>query len=117
MPTYDYECRSCGHRIEVIHPMTDEGPTTCEVCGGSLRRVLHPTGIIFRGAGFYKTDSRAAASGASSSGAAEGGTKPATEPTAASRPSDTTPGGATAGAGETPTSPKTDRSAGDGSAA
>jgi len=65
VPTYDYQCRSCGHTIEVIHSMTEEGPSTCEVCGGELRRVLYPTGIIFKGSGFYKTDSRA--SGGSSS--------------------------------------------------
>ena len=45
--------------------MTEEGPTTCERCGGSLRRVLFPTGIIFKGSGFYKTDSRASGSGSS----------------------------------------------------
>jgi putative FmdB family regulatory protein len=58
LPTYDYQCRNCGHTIEVIHPMTEDGPSTCEVCGGPLRRILHPAGIIFKGSGFYKTDSR-----------------------------------------------------------
>ena len=65
VPTYDYQCRTCGHTIEVIHSMQEEGPQTCERCGGQLRRVLYPTGIIFKGSGFYKTDSRS--SGASSS--------------------------------------------------
>jgi len=58
VPTYDYQCRSCGTVTEVIHSMLEDGPTVCEACGGELRRVLHPTGIIFRGSGFYKTDSR-----------------------------------------------------------
>lgn len=62
LPTYDYKCRSCGHTIEVIHPMQEDGPSTCEVCGGELRRIMHPAGIIFRGSGFYKTDSRSASS-------------------------------------------------------
>jgi putative FmdB family regulatory protein len=62
LPTYDYQCRDCGNTIEVIHPMTEEGPSTCEVCGGSLRRILHPAGIIFKGSGFYKTDSRSSSS-------------------------------------------------------
>jgi putative FmdB family regulatory protein len=68
VPTYDYECRSCGNRIEVIHSMLEDGPSTCEVCGGALKRVIYPTGIIFKGSGFYKTDSRnsGATSGASS---------------------------------------------------
>lgn len=58
MPTYDYQCRSCGAVTEVIHSMTEEGPAACERCGGELRRVLYPTGIIFKGSGFYSTDSR-----------------------------------------------------------
>jgi putative FmdB family regulatory protein len=62
VPTYDYECRSCGHRFEVIHSMLEDGPTTCERCEGPLRRVLHPAGIIFRGSGFYSTDSRSSQS-------------------------------------------------------
>ena len=58
MPTYDYQCRSCGTVTEVIHAMTEDGPSVCERCGGELRRVLYPAGIIFKGAGFYRTDSR-----------------------------------------------------------
>ena len=64
MPTYDYRCRQCGRTTEVIHSMLEDGPTTCEHCGGPLRRVLHPTGIIFKGSGFYRTDSRTSASDA-----------------------------------------------------
>ena len=75
MPTYDYQCRSCGTITEVVHSMFEDGPTTCERCGGELRRVFHPTGIIFKGGGFYKTDSRSASSGAvaGSSGGGSGG--------------------------------------------
>ena len=58
MPTYDYRCRDCGHTIEVIHPMSEDGPSACEVCGGPVRRVLFPAGIIFKGSGFYRNDSR-----------------------------------------------------------
>ena len=60
MPTYDYQCRSCGSTTEVIHSMTESGPSVCDRCGGELRRVLYPTGIIFKGSGFYRTDSRKA---------------------------------------------------------
>jgi putative FmdB family regulatory protein len=70
VPTYDYQCRSCGNTTEVIHSMLEEGPTTCEICGGQLRRVFYPTGIIFKGTGFYKTDSRSSATSDSSSRAA-----------------------------------------------
>jgi putative FmdB family regulatory protein len=58
VPTYDYACRTCGNRLEVIHAMTAEGPSACTQCGGELRRILFPAGIIFKGSGFYKTDSR-----------------------------------------------------------
>jgi putative FmdB family regulatory protein len=58
VPTYDYQCRSCGAVTEVIHAMSEDGPAVCERCGGELRRVLYPAGIIFKGSGFYRTDSR-----------------------------------------------------------
>ena len=77
MPTYDYQCRQCGHTIEVIHSMQESGPQQCERCGGELRRVLYPAGIIFKGSGFYKTDSRSAGSSTSTSSSAAA-TKPAT---------------------------------------
>jgi putative FmdB family regulatory protein len=67
VPTYDYQCRQCGHTIEVIHSMQESGPERCERCGGELRRVLFPAGIIFKGSGFYKTDSRSAGSSSSAS--------------------------------------------------
>ncbi|HUH16600.1 MAG TPA: FmdB family zinc ribbon protein [Methylomirabilota bacterium] len=63
MPTYDYQCRSCGVTVEVIHSMLADGPTSCERCGGDLRRVLHAAGIIFKGSGFYRTDSRTTSGG------------------------------------------------------
>ena len=69
MPTYDYQCRECGHTIEVIHSMQESGPERCERCGGELRRVLFPAGIIFKGSGFYKTDSRSAGSSSTSTSA------------------------------------------------
>lgn len=74
VPTYDYQCRSCGTVTEVIHSMLEEGPTTCERCGGELRRVLYPAGIIFKGSGFYATDSRSSSSAGTSAtkGAAKG---------------------------------------------
>jgi putative FmdB family regulatory protein len=59
VPTYDYQCRACGAVIEVIHPMSEDGPAVCDTCGGALRRVLFPAGIIFKGSGFYRNDSRA----------------------------------------------------------
>ncbi|MCA1571721.1 MAG: FmdB family transcriptional regulator [Chloroflexi bacterium] len=74
MPTYDYQCRACGTVTEVIHSMLVDGPSVCELCGGKLRRVLYPTGIIFKGSGFYRNDSRAGSSGSEGAASAGGAT-------------------------------------------
>jgi putative FmdB family regulatory protein len=59
MPTYEYRCVSCGNLVEV-YQRVDEAPLrVCERCGGELRKVFHPAGIVFKGSGFYATDSRA----------------------------------------------------------
>jgi putative FmdB family regulatory protein len=79
VPTYDYQCRACGTVTEVIHSMLDDGPAVCELCGGGLRRVLYPTGIIFKGSGFYRNDSRASTSSSSVAAADKsGGQEPST---------------------------------------
>jgi putative FmdB family regulatory protein len=64
MPTYEYACLSCGHHVEVYQRFSDEPLTVCGVCGGPLRKVFHPAGILFKGSGFYATDSRSSRSGA-----------------------------------------------------
>ena len=61
MPTYEYACQSCGSHIEVYQRFSDEPLRECGVCGGPLRKVFHAAGILFKGSGFYATDSRAAA--------------------------------------------------------
>ena len=68
MPTYDYACTECGDRTEVVRSFSDEPPTTCTVCGGPLRKVFTPVGIVFKGSGFYRTDSRAKSSSPKSDG-------------------------------------------------
>jgi putative FmdB family regulatory protein len=58
MPTYEYVCLSCDRHFEVYQSFSDEPLRTCEVCGGPLRRVFHPVGIVLKGSGFYSTDNR-----------------------------------------------------------
>jgi putative FmdB family regulatory protein len=58
MPTYEYACTTCDNRFEVFQRIEDDPPTVCERCGGTLRKVFHPAGIVFKGSGFYATDSR-----------------------------------------------------------
>ena len=65
MPTYEYACQSCGRHLEVHQRFSDEALTICGVCGGPLRKVFHPAGILFKGSGFYATDSRSGSRGSS----------------------------------------------------
>jgi putative FmdB family regulatory protein len=58
MPTYEYACTECGNRLEVVQSISEAPLTTCPVCGGALRKVFSPVGIVFKGSGFYRTDSR-----------------------------------------------------------
>jgi putative FmdB family regulatory protein len=58
VPTYQYACTECGERTEVVQKFTDDALTTCATCGGKLRKVYSPVGIVFKGSGFYRTDSR-----------------------------------------------------------
>lgn len=58
MPTYQYACTACDERLEVVQKFTDDPLTECAVCGGRLRKVFSPVGIVFKGSGFYRTDSR-----------------------------------------------------------
>ena len=68
MPTYEYACTACGHRLEAVQTFSDDPLTECPECGGQLRKVYGSVGIVLKGSGFYKTDSRAAASAANGSG-------------------------------------------------
>ena len=68
MPTYEYACVDCGKHIEVVQSMSDPPLTVCAACGGRLRKVFAPIGIVFKGSGFYRTDSRAKSSSPKSDG-------------------------------------------------
>lgn len=59
MPTYQYACTACDDRLEVAQKFTDDPLTECSSCGGRLRKVFSPVGVVFKGSGFYRNDSRA----------------------------------------------------------
>jgi putative FmdB family regulatory protein len=63
LPTYEYACTACGHRLEAVQKFTDDPLTECPECGAELRKVYGAVGIVLKGSGFYKTDSRAASGG------------------------------------------------------
>ena len=77
MPTYQYACTACDERLEVVQSFTDAALTECPVCGGALRKVFSAVGVVFKGSGFYKNDSRKATPGGEKSK-----DKPATDTTA-----------------------------------
>ena len=58
MPTYQYTCTECGEPLEAVQKFTDAPLTVCPACGGRLRKVFSAVGIVFKGSGFYRTDSR-----------------------------------------------------------
>lgn len=58
VPLYEYECLQNGHVFEVRHPITADPVKECPQCGSEVRRIIHPVGIVFKGSGFYATDSR-----------------------------------------------------------
>ncbi|PKV93996.1 putative FmdB family regulatory protein [Amycolatopsis echigonensis] len=58
MPTYQYACKECDHRFEAVQSFSDPSLTVCPQCSGTLRKVFSSVGVVFKGSGFYRTDSR-----------------------------------------------------------
>jgi putative FmdB family regulatory protein len=58
LPTYSYACTECGNRFDVVQAFTDDALTTCDQCSGRLRKLFNSVGVVFKGSGFYRTDSR-----------------------------------------------------------
>ena len=73
MPTYQYNCTECGVQVEAVQKFSDEPLSVCASCGGRLRKVFSPVGIVFKGSGFYRTDSRNGSSSATATKANETG--------------------------------------------
>jgi putative FmdB family regulatory protein len=71
MPTYQYRCTACGHDLEAVQKFTDAALTECPNCGGSLRKVFNAVGVVFKGSGFYRTDSRNGGGNGDGSGSAD----------------------------------------------
>src|SRR3954471_6480380 len=66
VPTYQYACTECGHAFEQVQSFSEDAPTVCPACSGKLRKLYNAVGVVFKGSGFYRTDSRSA-SGSSES--------------------------------------------------
>lgn len=79
MPTYQYACTACDHAFEQFQAFTEDALTECPRCGGRLRKLFNAVGVVFKGSGFYRTDSRAASSSAEGGSSAGGSTATKTE--------------------------------------
>ena len=77
MPTYTYQCDSCGHGFEAVQRFADDPLTECPQCGASIRRVIQPVGVVFKGSGWYITDSRPKSSSEGGDGARDAPSKAA----------------------------------------
>ncbi|WP_314250655.1 FmdB family zinc ribbon protein [Streptomyces kutzneri] len=94
MPTYQYQCTECGEGLEAVQKFTDDALTVCPSCDGRLKKVFSAVGIVFKGSGFYRNDSR----GASSS------STPASKPSSSSSSSPTSTAAAAPAASSSSTS-------------
>ena len=71
MPTYSYACTACDHRFDAVQSFSDDSLTVCPECGGRLRKVFSAVGVVFKGGGFYRTDSRSGSSASVPAGKSE----------------------------------------------
>ncbi|KAA1428481.1 FmdB family zinc ribbon protein [Nocardioides antri] len=94
MPTYQYACNDCGHDFEQFQSFSEDALTVCPECSGKLRKLYNAVGVVFKGSGFYRTDSR----GKSAS------TEPAATPSAPSAPSAASAGSSSSDSGSSSTS-------------
>ncbi|MCV7009140.1 FmdB family zinc ribbon protein [Mycobacterium gordonae] len=76
MPTYSYVCTECGDRFDKVQAFTDDALTTCEKCSGRLRKLFNSVGVVFKGSGFYRTDSREAGKKSNGSSGESSDSKP-----------------------------------------
>jgi putative FmdB family regulatory protein len=86
VPTYSYACTECGHRFDAVQAFSDAALTTCRECNGRLRKLFGNVGVVFKGSGFYRTDSRE--SGKSSSNGSSGSSSNGSESTSSSSSSE-----------------------------
>jgi putative FmdB family regulatory protein len=105
VPTYQYACTECGHAFEQFQSFSDDSLTVCPACDGKLRKVFNAVGVVFKGSGFYRTDSR-------SDGGSSSTTTATTTTASTTTPSSSSDSGSSNGSGSsTPAKAKSDTSA------
>ena len=88
MPTYSYACTECGHRFDAVQAFTDDALDVCPQCSGRLRKLFGSVGVVFKGSGFYRTDSRAGSVSSSPNGDKKSGTSTESSDTSSSKSTD-----------------------------
>ncbi|MBX7552259.1 FmdB family zinc ribbon protein [Streptomyces sp. NPDC004232] len=91
MPTYQYQCTECGEGLEAVQKFTDDALTECPNCGGRLKKVFSAVGIVFKGSGFYRNDSRGSTSSSSPASKPSGSSSSTTSSGTTSSSSDAKP--------------------------
>ena len=99
MPTYQYACTECGHQLEAVQSFADEPLTECPACEGRLRKLFNSVGIVFKGSGFYRTDSRTNGSEGADAGSAPAKSESSKGSDSGSSPSGGDSGSTTGGSG------------------
>lgn len=85
MPTYQYACTECGHAFEQVQSFSDDALTECPECRGRLRKVFNAVGVVFKGSGFYRTDSRSGSSATDTASSSSSSSETKTETKTASK--------------------------------
>ncbi|WP_344340862.1 FmdB family zinc ribbon protein [Kitasatospora putterlickiae] len=96
MPTYQYQCTECGNGLEAVQKFTDEPLTTCPDCQGRLRKIFSAVGVVFKGSGFYRTDSRSSSSSSVGSGSSSSASSSTSTSSSSSSSSSSTPAASSA---------------------
>lgn len=110
MPTYQYRCTACDHAFDQVQSFSDDALTVCPECRGRLRKVFNSVGVVFKGSGFYKTDSR-------STSTASEGAAPAASSSSDSKSSSSADSSGSAGSGSSSSTPSTPASSSTSSSA
>ncbi len=106
MPTYQYACTECGHAFEQFQSFSDDALTTCPECEGWLRKLFNAVGVVFKGSGFYRTDSRSeSGAGSSTSSSSNGSSGSSASPAKESTSSTSSTSGSSTGSSTSSSTP------------
>jgi putative FmdB family regulatory protein len=102
VPTYSYACTECDNKFDVVQAFTDDSLTECPLCNGRLRKVFGKVGVVFKGSGFYRTDSRESGKSSSTSASSNGTSTTKTESSSSSSSSDSSSSSSSSSTSSTP---------------